>query len=256
MRANRRVQLTAAGRVLAKEAPRALAALEQAAHLTRLAGDGIETTIRLGYTPVTGIDTLTTLLNALHEEHPGFTVVPREVFSAEIPDQLRAGDLDIGLALAPPARDGVSGQILREEPVSALLSARHRLAAEPTIPVGALRAETLLLFPRRLAPAYYDGIVAACQAAGFTPEIRAFENPPVNAMLARLSSGREIGLAPTSFARHSAKPNSSIVVRDVVDPPIMAQLSMLWPTSDPSPAIAGVRATARRCAEHHGWLTG
>lgn len=256
VRSSRRVQLTAAGRTLVREAPMALAALEQAVQLTQQAGSGIETTIRLGYTPVTGFDTLTMLLDAFHEAHPGLTVVPREIFSAEIPGRLCAGDLDIGLALAPQPFEGVSGEILREEPVSALLGTRHHLAAVSAIPVTSLRDETLLLFPRRLAPAYYDGIVAACHAAGFAPTIRAFEDPPVNAMLARIASGREVGLAPTSFAAHAAKPTSNIVRRDVVDPPIMAELSILWPTDDPSPAIAGVLATARRCAELNGWLSG
>ncbi|MEV0361879.1 LysR substrate-binding domain-containing protein [Nocardia fusca] len=254
VRSNRRVQLTAAGRTLAREAPTALAALEQAVQLTRLAGSGIATTIRLGYTPVTGFDTLTTLLNALHDDHPGLTVDARELFSAEIPERLCASDLDIGLALSPQPIDGVGGEILRKEPVSALLGTRHRLAAAPTIPVTALRDETLLLFPRRLAPAYYDGIIAACHKAGFSPEIRAFEEPPVNAMLARLSGGREVGLAPASFAEHAAKAGTGILLRDVVDPPILAELSMLWPANDPSPAIASVLATARRCAERNGWL--
>lgn len=76
----------------------------------------------------------------------------------------------------------------------------------------------------------------------------------MNAMLARLASGREIGLAPASFAEHAAKPGTGIVVRDVVDPPILAELSVLWPANDPSPAIASVLATARRCAEQNGWL--
>ncbi|WP_307687960.1 LysR family transcriptional regulator [Nocardia rhamnosiphila] len=254
VRSSRRVQLTAAGRTLLREAPAALAALEHAVQVTRLAGSGIATTIRLGYTPVTGFDTLTTLLDALHEDHPGLTVDAREVYSAEIPERLCAGDLDIGLALSPQPIDGVGAEILRNEPVSALLSTRHRLAAVSPIPVAALRDETLLLFPRRLAPVYYDGIVAACREAGFAPAICAFGDPPVNAGLARLVSGREVGLTPASFAEHAAKPGTGIVVRDIVDPPIPAELSVLWPANDPSPAVAGVVANARRCAERNGWL--
>ncbi|MFI6309985.1 LysR family transcriptional regulator [Nocardia fusca] len=253
-RSSRQVQLTAAGRTLIREAPKALAALEQAVQLTRLAGSGIATAIRLGYTPVTGFDTLTTLLEALREDHPDLLVDPREYFSAEIPERVRAGDLDIGLALAPQLGDGVAGEILREEPVSALLSTRHHLADTPRIPVKALRDETLLLFPRHLAPTYYDGIVTAFHEAGFAPDICAFDEPPVYAMLARLAGGREVGLAPASFAEHAATTAAGIVVRDVVDPPILAELSVVWPANDPSPAIASVLATARRCAEHNKWL--
>jgi DNA-binding transcriptional LysR family regulator len=254
VRSSRRVQLTAAGRALALEAPRALAALDHAMRVARLAGSGIATTIRLGYTPVTSVDTLTTLLDALQEEHPGLVVDAREIFSAEIPEQLCAGNLDIGLALSPQPREGVSSEILRRESAAALLGTRHRLAAASTIPVASLRDETLLLFPRHLAPAYYDGIVAACHEAGFSPDIHAFDDPPVNAMLARLSSGREVGLAPRSFAEHAARASTSIALCDVVEPSILAELSVLWPANDPSPAIASVLTTARRHAERNGWL--
>lgn len=254
VRSSRSVQLTAAGRTLAREASAALAALDRAVQLTRLAGAGIATTIRLGYTPVTSFDTLTALLDALREDHPDFLVEAREYFSAEIPERLRAGDLDIGLALSPPPVDGVAAELLREEPVAAVLSARHRLADAPRIPLAELRDETLLLFARHHAPAYYDTIVAACHEAGFSPDVCAFDEPPVNAMLARLSSGREVSLSPASFAERAAKTSSGIVVRDVVDPPIMAELSVLWPTNEPSPAIATVVDTAREVAERSKWL--
>jgi DNA-binding transcriptional LysR family regulator len=169
VRSRRRVQLTAAGRVLVREAPAALTALERAAQLTQRAGSGAAA-IRLGYTPVSGFNTLATLLDALHEYHPGWTVDAREFFSVEIPERIRAGELDVGLSLAPRFLDGVGSEILRREPVSALLGTRHRLAAAATVSMTDLRDETLLLFPRHLAPAYYDGIVDACHKAGFPPK--------------------------------------------------------------------------------------
>jgi DNA-binding transcriptional LysR family regulator len=249
------VQLTAAGRTLLQEAPTALTALDRALEHARMAGSGSAGTIRLCYTPVSGFGTFAVLLDALQEEHPDLTIEPREIFSAEIPERLSAGELDVGLALAPQPFEGVAGEVLRRETVSALLSNRHHLAAAPKTPLADLHDETLLLFPRRLAPTYYDGIVAACQEAGFSPDICAFEDPPVNAMLARLAGGREVGLAPASFAEHAANMSSTLTVRDIIDPQIPADLSVLWPTTGPSPAVAGVLATARRCAERHGWLT-
>ncbi|MFC7022961.1 LysR substrate-binding domain-containing protein [Promicromonospora thailandica] len=256
VRSSRRVRLTAAGRTLLEEAPAVLTALDRALANTRLAGTGSAGTIRLGYTPVSGFGTFAVLLAALQEEHPDLTVDAREIFSAEIPERLSAGELDVGLALAPHSVDGVRSEVLRREAVSALLSTGHHLAAAPKIPLAELRDETLLLFPRRLAPAYYDGIVAACQEVGFSPAVRAFEAPPVNAMLARLSTGREVGLAPTSFAEHAANLGDTLTVREVVDPQAAADLSVLWPATGASPAVAGVLATARRCAERLGWLRG
>ncbi|MHA3704539.1 LysR family transcriptional regulator [Jatrophihabitans sp. YIM 134969] len=255
LRTSRRVQLTAAGRVLAEEAPAALAALERAADLTRVAGSG-RTTVRLGYTPVAGFGTLTDLLEAVEEEHPELTVDAREHYSAEIPERLHAGDLDLGLALSPPLPPGVVAEPVRAEPVSAILSTRHRLAGAAEIHVADLRDETLLLFPRRLAPAYHDDITTALARAGISPRLRDFDNPPVSAMLSRLASGREVGLAPASFVRHAARTGAGITDREVVAPTVVARFALVWSATDPSPAVARVLATARRRAAQHGWLSG
>ncbi|MCO8276234.1 LysR substrate-binding domain-containing protein [Actinoplanes sp. TRM 88003] len=250
VRSSRRVRLTAAGRTLAHEAPGALAALELAVERTRRSGSGRTTTIRLGYTPVASFGTLTGLLEAIQEDHPDLTVDARELFSAEIPERLHAGDLDLGLALAPAVPDGVAGEVVRTERVSAILGTRHRLAAATLIPLVELRDETLLLFPRRLAPAYYDGIVAACHRAGFTPRLRAFDDPPIHAMLSRLAGGREVGLAPASFAAHAAMAGPGVTHRDIGDPPMLAEFSLLWPTSGASPVVAELIAAVRRYAAH------
>ncbi|GAA0313461.1 LysR substrate-binding domain-containing protein [Kineococcus aurantiacus] len=254
VRTSRRVQLTAAGRTLALQAPGALSALARAVEMTRLAAAGAATTVRLGYTPVVGVDTLSTLLSALREEQPALTVLPREVFSADVPERVDGGELDVGLALSPQPRDGIAVELLREDPVSALLSAHHRLADEPALRLDRLRDETLLLFPRRLAPDYYDSITAACREAGFTPHVCAFDEPPVSAMLARLSSGREVGLAPSAFAQHAARSSTDVVRRDVVEPSIPSRLSLVWAPNRPSPATEAVVTTASRCAQRNGWI--
>ncbi|MFJ3407131.1 hypothetical protein [Promicromonospora sp. NPDC090134] len=74
--------------------------------------------------PVANFGTLTVLLEALQEEHADGTIDAQEVFSAEIPERICTGELDIGLALAPPPVDGVGSELLRREAVSALLSTR------------------------------------------------------------------------------------------------------------------------------------
>jgi len=254
VRTSRQVELTAAGRALLEEAPSALAALERASERTRLAGAGIAEILRLGYTPVASFDTLPAILAAVENENPELTVVARELFSAGIPDRLLAGELDIGLALHPQPPRGVSSEPLRRETLAALLGKHHRLADAHSISLGELRGETLLLFPRQLAPAYYDRILAACEESGFQPRIQAFSDPPVNAMLARLSAGREVGLTPASFAFHAAEAGSGIVAREIVEPAIPVELSIMWPAPAPSAAIRSFLDSARRCAAGNGWL--
>src|SRR6185503_13230898 len=136
VRTSRHVGLTTAGRALLEEAPLALAALERAAECARLAGAGIAGSVRLGYAPTAGFETLGAILAAVEDDSPNVTVIASELFSAEVPGRVLVGK-------------------------------RHRLAGADPVPLASLANETLLLFPRELAPGYYDRIVAACEQAGF-----------------------------------------------------------------------------------------
>src|SRR4029079_3118079 len=163
VRTSRHVELTTAGRALLEEAPLALAALERAAERARLAGAGIAGTIRLGYAPMAGYETLGAILAAVADDSPNLTVIASELFSAEVPGRVLAGELDVGLALHPEPMRGVRSEPLRKETLAPLASTQHRLAPVETVPLADLASETLLLFPRELAPAHYDHIVAACE---------------------------------------------------------------------------------------------
>jgi DNA-binding transcriptional LysR family regulator len=254
VRTSREVKLTAAGQALLEEAPPALAALERAAERTRLAGEGITGTVRLGYPPLASFETLGALLAAVENDNPNMTVIASELFSAEIPGRVLAGELDLGLALHPEPMTGIRTEVLRCEPLAAQLSKRHPLANANSIPLADLAHETLLLFPRELAPAYYDRIMESCARAGFQPQVRAFPKPPVNAMLARLLGAHEVGFSPASFAFHSARAEPGIVALEIVNPQILAEWSILWPVRAQSAAIARFLDSARRCAAHNDWL--
>jgi DNA-binding transcriptional LysR family regulator len=253
-RTSREVNLTDAGRALLEQAPLALAALERAAEHTRLAGEGVTGTVRLGYPPLASFETLGAILAAVENDNPNMTVIPSELFSAEIASRVLAGELDIGLALHPKPMTGIRTEVLRVEPLAAQLSKRHRLAHADSIQLADLEPETLLLFPRELAPAYYDRIMETFERAGFQPHVRAFPKPPVNAMLARLLGAHEVGLSPASFAFHSAQAEPGIVARKIVNPQILAEWSILLAARGQSAAVARFLDSARRCAIDNDWL--
>ncbi len=210
--------------------------------------------MRLGYTPAASFETLGTILAAVEEDNPNMTIVPSEVFSAEIPGRVLAGKVDVGLALHPEPMRGVRSEPLRVEPLALLVGKRHRLADASAVPLASLQNETLLLFPRELAPAYYDRIIAACEQAGFEPRVKAFPDPPPQAMVARLPAGREVCLAPTSFAVHAAAAEPNILVRTIGEPGILAEWSIVWPARARSAAIERFLGSARRWAHENNWL--
>jgi DNA-binding transcriptional LysR family regulator len=254
VRTSRQVELTPAGRALLEEAPLALGALERAAERARLTGAGIAGTVRLGYAPMAGYETLGAILTAVEHHSPNVTVIASELFSAEIPARVLAGELDIGLALFPEPMRGVRSEPLRIEPLALLLGKHHRLADVDPVPLASLENKTLLLFPRELAPGYYDRVIAACEQSGFHPRVRTFTDPPPPAMVARLLATREVGLPPASFAFHAAAAEPGVVARKIVQPEIPVEWSILWAARAQSAAIARFLESARRCSEQNGWL--
>jgi DNA-binding transcriptional LysR family regulator len=254
VRTSRQVELTPAGRALREDAPLALGALNRAAERARLAGEGNAGTVRLGYAPVAGHETLGAILTAVERDSPNVTVIASQLYGAEIPGRVLTGDLDIGLALFPEPLRGVQSEPLRREPCALLLSKHHRLADIDPIPLTSLKNETLLLFPRELAPGCYDRVITACEQCGFQPRIRTFPDPPPQAMVARLRATREVGLPPTSFAFRAAAAEPGIVARKIVQPEIPAEWSILWAARAESAAIARFLQSARRCSEENGWL--
>jgi DNA-binding transcriptional LysR family regulator len=248
------VELTTAGRAVLEEAPLALAALDRAAQRARLAGAGVAGTVRLAYTPAASYETLRTILAAVEDDNPNMTILPSELFSAQIPGRVLAGKVDVGIALLPETMTGVRSEPLRVEPLVLLLGKRHRLADASVVPLASLENETLLLFPRELAPAHYDRIIAACEQAGFEPRVRAFPDPPPHAMFARLPAGREVCFATASFAVQAAAGEPSILAREIAAPGIMAEWSILWSARARSAAITRFLDSARRCAAENNWL--
>src|SRR6478735_1065095 len=186
VRTSRQVELTAAGRALLEEAPPALAALERAAERARLAGEGVAGTVRLGYSPMAGYETLGAILAAVEHDSPNVTVIASESFSAQSAGRVLGGELDVGIALFPEPMRGVRSELLRMEPLALLFGEDHPLADVDPVPLRRLEGETLLLFPRELAPTYYDRVIAACEQSGFEPRVKTFVDPPPQAMLARV----------------------------------------------------------------------
>ena len=190
-------------------------------------------------------------VGSAHDSSDGAGV---ELHVGQIPGRVLAGELDVGVALFPESMRGARSELLRVEPLAVLLAEDHPLAAVDPIPVGLLEGETLLLFPRELAPGYYDRVIAACEQSGFQPRIKTFADPPPQAMLARVGATREIGLPPASFALHAAAARRGVVARTVVEPAICVDWSIVSAARSPSEAIARFVESARRCSEENIWL--
>jgi DNA-binding transcriptional LysR family regulator len=170
VRTSREVRLTDAGMALLDGARRTLAEAEAAVTATRRAAAGEVGSLRIGYNWSARFDTLPALGQALKRTYPDVELLAEEMRPNRMPASLRAGAIDVALALYPEVVDGLAYQTVRREPIVALLSATHALAHEDAVGLEAL-ADEFLMFPRDLAPRLHDFYVGLCRRAGFEPKL-------------------------------------------------------------------------------------
>ena len=82
------------------------------------------------------------------------------------------------------------------------LPARHRLAKRRSVPISALSNEDFVLVPRDIGPGFFDMVIAACVAAGFSPRIR-HQARHLLTTLSLVATSGAVSLVPETLARAS-----------------------------------------------------
>ena len=128
-RDNRRVELTGAGAAFLDEAYRMLNLVDSAGDLARRVDAGTAGVVRLGFTAVSAISVLGPLLRRLTAALPDVEVLLSErVTNAQV-DGIRRAELDIGLARPPFDTGFLASQVVRREPLIAVVPVDHPLAS-------------------------------------------------------------------------------------------------------------------------------
>jgi DNA-binding transcriptional LysR family regulator len=231
-RTSREVKLTEAGEALLAGARRTLAEADAAVAAARRVAAGELGILRIGYNWSAGFETLPTLGRAFTQKHPGIELVTEEMRPSRMTDALRARTIDVALALYPDVVGEFSYQSVRREGIVAVLSSRHPLAQEETIPLHAL-ADEFLLFPRDLAPRLHDFYVNLCRSAGFEPK-QTGESARTRWMLGTWDTSTA-ALVPRSVS--IGLPPDAVAV-PISEPTDRLETQLVWRTDDQRPALA------------------
>lgn len=248
-RNSRRVELTPAGTVFLQEAKRVLAAADRAVGRAVLASRGETGNLRLIYTLTTAYDTVPALVEECRAELPGVKIAAREVWAEDLPGLLLDGRADVGLAPASPLPDGLHRRPVREEALVALMSPAHPLSRRRAIRLLALKDDTFHVWPRPMAPGFYDAVVAACRAARFEPRID--EDAAGNTVWNAISSGRGVGLTVASLG---AQRPEGIHIVNLAQPAPTLMIDVVTAIDD-SPVVRRFLAIADKTATGQGWLS-
>ena len=201
----RGVELTQAGEALLGEAREILDRVAHATAATRRTARGEAGRIGLGFTSSASFHPLVPrVIRAFREAHPLVALSLEEGGTAELVKSLRSERIDAAFVRSPigPAAELTVHSVLDEEMVVAL-PAGHRLAggaAASRMSLAEFGAETFILYRRPLGPGLYDAIIAACQRAGYSPQIGQ-EAPRMLSTLSLVAAGLGVTLIPASMQR-------------------------------------------------------
>jgi DNA-binding transcriptional LysR family regulator len=234
-RTTRRVELSTAGELLLERARSILAAADLAADDCRRAALGEFGRLSVGFTGSTTYALLPAVASALREGLPGVELeLHGEMTTPAQVDGLLHGSLDLGF-LRPPVRSReLTIELIRSEPLVAVLPAGHRLADLEEIPVEELADEPFVAYASHLRSVLRDVVEEVCAEHGFTPRV-AMEITETATLVSFVAGGIGVSLVPASAAGMTV---AGAVYRPLAGTPPRVQVALAWRAGDQSPVLA------------------
>jgi len=181
------------------------------------------------------LDVLPPLLERLKAEHPLLTVSVREIDSFEAIPLLKSGDIDLAFARLDGALgDGITATPLAQDRLAVALPKSHPLALQSKVALASLAHEEFVMFARQISPVSFDGLVASCQACGFSPRVL-HEVRSAASQIAFVGCGQGIALVPTSLKKLAPE---NVVVLPLKENLNVVTTAMAWSTTRNNPLLA------------------
>ncbi|WP_175675162.1 LysR substrate-binding domain-containing protein [Burkholderia ambifaria] len=240
VRTKRSVALTAVGAALLPDVRRLLASADALPPLARRLARGEAGSLSLAFVSTADYGLLPSLLRAFGARYPQVRLQLAEATSDVQIDELVAGRIDAGLVIPPvPPRHaaGLSYLPVVREPLVVAMPAASAPDGPEDEPVhlADLAALPLVIFPRRLAPGFYDIITGCYGAAGETPHIGQ-EAIQMQTIVSLVSAGMGVALVPQSLRNLR---RTGVVYRPLAGDAPVVETGLVWRTGDVSPVLAG-----------------
>ncbi|MDN7430561.1 LysR family transcriptional regulator [Burkholderia sp. AU45388] len=237
-RTKRSVALTAVGEALLPEVLKLLAAAEALPPLAQSLALGETGRLSLAFVSIADYGLLPSLLREFGTRYPLVRLQLTESTTDVQIDELAAGHIDAGLIIAPvPPRyvAEISYLPLLSEPlVLAMPTAVSNAPEDVPIHLKEVATLPLVIFPRRLAPEFYDGIMGCYSAAGVVPRIGQ-EAIQMQTIISLVSAGIGVALVPQSLRNLR---RTGVIYRPLAHDPFIVETGLAWRTGDISRVLA------------------
>ena len=259
-RTKRSVELTQVGADLLPEVRRLLASAESLRPLAQSLARGEAGVLSLAFVSTADYGLLPSLLRDFGVRHPRVRLQLTEATSDVQIDELVAGRIDAGLVIAPlPPRHAaqLSWLPIAREPLVIAMSSEMAARVEgrggddgasagagwldAPISLRDVADAPLVIFPRRLAPGFYDIIMDCYGGAGLTPRIGQ-EAIQMQTIVSLVSAGMGVALVPQSLRNLR---RTGVVYRPLRESVPAIETGLVWRTAQVSPVLAGFISIVR-----------
>lgn len=234
-RTRRSVALTPAGVALLPEARRLLQHAAALPELVRRAASGATGSMSLSFVSTADYSVLPPLLREFRERYPLVQIELREATTDIQVEDLVQGRIDAGLVI-PPLADKARSELdylrLTSEPL-VLAVPQGVLGRRRDATLAAVAELPLIIFPRRIAPAFHDAILACFRDAGLTPRIGQ-EAIQMQTIVGLVSAGMGIALVPQSVSNLK---RPGVEYKTLPDTGVLVETGLAWRRDNASPVL-------------------
>jgi DNA-binding transcriptional LysR family regulator len=236
-RTRRSVTLTPAGSALLPEARRILLQAHALPDLARRAASGESGRLTLAFVSTADYSVLPPFLREFREAYPQVQIDLREATTDVQLEELLQGRIDAGL-LIPPLSDKEKAAleympVLSEPLILAAPQGSKILRGKNDVALKTVTDMPLIIFPRRIAPAFHDAILACFHDAGLTPRIGQ-EAIQMQTIVGLVSAGMGIALVPQSVSNLK---RPGVEYRRLADKTPLVETGLAWRRDNTSPVL-------------------
>jgi DNA-binding transcriptional LysR family regulator len=212
-RHTRQVRLTEMGENFLPVAAKTLADLDHALTQSRQHASLQRGRVSVAAAAVLAATTMPWAIQRFRREHPGITMVLRDVVEQQIRQHLRGGDVDLGVGTALEIEADIDEAPLFEDRLVALLPANHLLARRPEIAWRELGAQPLIVLGRASPLRVLAERAFAANDVAVAP---AYEASFSSTIISMVANG--MGVAALPINANQVSPRVRVAIRPLVRP--------------------------------------
>jgi len=224
IRTNRKVSLSKFGVLFKREAALIIQQLNKSMERWKLAVEGVEGIIRIGFVGSAMQKYLPPILKKFSLECPKIKFYLEDLSNQDQLLALEKKQLDIGFMRANDVPNSMNIKRVHKEHFSLVLPKDHPINADNFENVGQLAGEPFILFPNTRSQMYYQQIIKLCGENGFSPNIshQSIHGPTIFKLV---ESGLGVSIVPNSLKDEH---NYQVQFIDLVHVPYQTELFAVW----------------------------